>query len=144
MNAAVTSHLTFVTFYVKRCRLTFSVQNTVLWYPRSFFFLPDQFLFSSAAYVRRYIAWAMKVDVIMLTDFLNCWKQSRHKHVSLLSNLLCWHSHLGEKKQMTNSVNNREFLNKDEVRERRGLREGIARAESIRRVLASIQCQWQW
>lgn len=55
-----------------------------------------------------------------------------------------WHSYLGEKKQMTNSVNNREFLNKDEVRERRGLREGIARAESIRRVLASIQCQWQW
>lgn len=56
----------------------------------------------------------------------------------------CWHSHLGEKKQMTSSVNNREFLNKDEVRERRGLREGIARAGSIRRVLASIQCQWQW
>lgn len=56
----------------------------------------------------------------------------------------CWHSYLGEKKQMTNSVNNREFLNKDEVRERRGLREGIARAGSIRRVLASIQCQWQW
>lgn len=52
------------------------------------FFLPDKFLLSSAAYVRRYIAWAMKVDVIMLTDFLNCWKQSRHKHVSLLSNLL--------------------------------------------------------
>lgn len=87
MNAAVTSHLTFVTFYVKRCRLTFSVHNTVLWYPRHFF-LPDKFLFSSAAYVRRYIAWAMKVDVIMLTDFLNCWKQSRHKHVLLLSNLL--------------------------------------------------------
>lgn len=56
----------------------------------------------------------------------------------------CLHSHLGEKKQMTNSVNNREFLNKDEVRERRGLREGIARAGSIRRVLASIQCQCQW
>lgn len=87
MNAAVTSHLTFVTFYVKRCRLTFSVHNTVLWYPRRFF-LPDKFLLSSAAYVRRYIAWAMKVDVIMLTDFLYCWKQSRHKHVLLLSNLL--------------------------------------------------------
>lgn len=52
------------------------------------YFLPDKFLFSSAAYVRRYIAWAMKVDVIMLTYFLNCWKQSRHKHVLLLSNLL--------------------------------------------------------
>lgn len=87
MNAAVTSHLTFVTFYVKRCRLTFSVHNTVLWYPRRFF-LPDKFLFSFAAYVRRYIAWTMKVDVIMLTDFLYCWKQSRHKHVLLLSNLL--------------------------------------------------------
>lgn len=87
MNAAVTSHLTFVTFYVKRCRLTFTVQNTVLWYPRRFF-LPDKFLFSFAAYVRRYIAWTMKVDVIMLTDFLYCWKQSRHKHVLLLSNLL--------------------------------------------------------
>lgn len=143
MNAAVTSHLTFVTFYVKRCRLTFSVHNTVLWYPRRFF-LPDKFLFSFAAYVRRYIAWAMKVDVIMLTDFLTVENNRGINMYYSYQICYCWHSHLGEKKQMTNSVNNREFLNKDEVRERRGLREGIARAGSIRRVLASIQCQWQW
>lgn len=107
-------------------------------------FLPDKFLFSFAAYVRRYIAWAMKVDVIMLTDFLTVENNRGINMYYSYQICYCWHSHLGEKKQMTNSVNNREFLNKDEVRERRGLREGIARAGSIRRVLASIQCQWQW